>query len=57
MIYDKLNKKPSEEITEKKFNENTDKVIQKLRKYKSLKPRIIKDELDKNFIRANSLKS
>ena len=57
MIYDKFNKKPSEEITEKKFNEDTDKVIQKLRKHKSLKPRIIKDELDKNFIRANSLKS
>ena len=51
MIYDKYNKKPSEEI-----NEDTDIVIQKLKKQKSIKPTIIKDELDANYIRANSIK-
>ena len=51
MIYDKYNKKPSEEI-----NEDTDIVIQKLKKQKSIKPTIIKNELDANYIRANSIK-
>ncbi len=51
ILYDKYNEEHPKEI-----NEDTDIVIQKLKKQKSIKPKIIKNELDANYIRANLIK-
>jgi len=57
LIYDKIkNNKSGEELTgeENLRNEDTEKIISKLQKQKSLKPIIISDEFDTNYARANS---
>ena len=56
LIYDQVTKKKSKEENgeEKLRNEDTERIIQKLKSQKSLKPNIISDEFDKNYIRANS---
>ena len=55
MLYDKYKKKNTPEMPEENLrNEDTDQVIQKLRKQRSLKPKIANDDFDKNYIRASS---
>ena len=56
LIYDQVTKKKSKEISgeEKLRNEDIERIIQKLKRQKSLKPNIICDEFDQNYIRANS---
>ena len=54
MLYDKFSKEKKEK-KEKRYNDDTDQVLQKLKKQKDIKPKIIQDEYDKNYIRANSI--
>ena len=55
MLYDKYKKKIMPEKPEENLrNEDTDQVIQKLRKQRSLKPKFANDDFDKNYIRASS---
>ena len=58
MIYDKYKKKGEDEGKFQNLRrEDSDQILQKLSKQKNLKPKIINDDLDKNYIRANSNKS
>ena len=62
IIYDKYSnikeKETPEENTFSKFKyEETGKIIEKLKKQGNLKPKIINDEFDKNYIRANSIQN
>ena len=57
LLYDKAKKnKDKEDLTgeERLRNEDTEQIINKLKSQKSLKPTIISDELDTNYVRANS---
>ena len=55
LLYDKVKKdKASEDLTGEERNEDTERIINKLKSQKSLKPNIISDELDTNYVRANS---
>ena len=57
-IYDKVIKKgESEDKFQNLRREDSDQILQKLNKQKNLKPKIINDDFDKNYIRANSNKS
>ena len=58
MLYDKLSKKkePEPKKEEILIKQDSEK-IEKFRKQKSLKPKIINDEFDKNYIRAYSIKN
>ena len=60
IMYDKYKKKETanENIEFSNFkNENNSEIIEKLKKQKSIKPKIICDEYDKNYIRANSFQT
>ena len=58
MIYDKYKKKGGDEDKFQNLRrEDSDQILQKLSKQKNLKPKIINDDFDKNYIRANSNKS
>jgi hypothetical protein len=59
-MYDKYKKKETPNEKEEFSNfKNVDnfEIIEKLKKQKTLKPKIINDEYDKNYIRANSVQS
>ena len=60
MLYDKYKKEEEPEEDNKKqnlINKDTEKFMQKLRKQKNLTPKIITDEFDSNYIRANSIQN
>ena len=56
MLYDKYKKKKSPEELEKNLKSGDEEIMAKLRSQKSLKPKVINDEFDKNYVRANSTK-
>ena len=56
LIYDKYKKKKSPEEIEENVKSGDVEILSKLKSQKSLKPKIINDEFDKNYIRANSIK-
>ena len=59
-MYDKYKKKETsnENVEFSNFkNENNSEIVEKLKKQKSIKPKIISDEYDKNYIRANSFQT
>ena len=57
LLYDKFNKdKDDDNNTFQRIRrEDSDQIIEKLKKQKDLKPKIVNDEFDKNYIRANSM--
>ena len=60
LMYDKYKKKETPNEKEEFSNfKNVDnfEIIEKLKKQKTLKPKIINDEYDKNYIRANSIQT
>ena len=60
IMYDKYKKKETsnENVEFSNFkNENNSEIVEKLKKQKSIKPKIISDEYDKNYIRANSFQT
>ena len=57
MLYDKFSKKKEPEPQEKIIIKEDSEIIQKFRKQRSLKPKIITDELDKNYLRVFSIKN
>ena len=60
LMYDKYKKKETPKEKEEFSNfKNVDnfEIIEKLKKQKTLKPKIINDEYDKNYIRANSIQT